>query len=105
MLLFALIATGLGQTLTALAATAAIIDAAPAGGAGIASAVFNVARQIGSAVGVALFGTFTATASDFTVGLRLSAGLAATAFAAAGVLALSARRRAGRPATEEAAPL
>lgn len=104
-LLFALIATGLGQTLTALAATAAIIDAAPAGGAGIASAVFNVARQIGSAVGVALFGTFTATASDFTAGLRLSAGLAATAFAGAGVLALSARRRAGRPATEEAAPV
>ncbi|WP_459754872.1 MFS transporter [Streptomyces sennicomposti] len=104
-LLFALIATGLGQTLTALAATAAIIDAAPAGGAGIASAVLNVARQIGSAVGVALFGTFTATASDFTAGLRLSTGLAATAFATGGVLALTARRRAERPTPDEAPPV
>ncbi|NEB78998.1 MFS transporter [Streptomyces sp. SID14478] len=92
LLLFALIATGLGQTTTALAATAAIIDAAPAAGAGIATAVFNVARQTGSAVGVALFGTFTATAASFTAGLRLSAGIAAAAFAAGALLALAARR-------------
>ncbi|RZU14539.1 DHA2 family methylenomycin A resistance protein-like MFS transporter [Streptomyces sp. BK239] len=90
-LLFALIATGLGQTTTALAATAAIVDAAPAAGAGIATAVFNVARQTGSAVGVALFGTF-ATAASFTAGLRLSAGIAAAAFAAGALLALAARR-------------
>ncbi|MEW2395745.1 DHA2 family efflux MFS transporter permease subunit [Streptomyces sp. NPDC046862] len=93
-LLFALIATGLGQTMTALAATAAIIEAAPASGAGIASAVFNVARQVGSAVGVALFGTLAAAAGDFTSGLRMSAGIAAGAFAVGTVLALGARRRA-----------
>ncbi|GGM17130.1 MFS transporter [Streptomyces fumigatiscleroticus] len=98
-LLFALIATGLGQTLTALAATAAIVDTAPAAGAGIASAVFNVARQVGSAVGVALFGTFATTASDFSEGLRLSACLAATAFATGALLALPARRRATTPTT------
>jgi DHA2 family methylenomycin A resistance protein-like MFS transporter len=95
-LLFALIATGLGQTMTALAATAAIIEAAPASGAGIASAVFNVSRQVGSAVGVALFGTFVATAGDFTAGLRLSAGIAAAAFATGTLLALSVRRRTAR---------
>ncbi|MDX3799621.1 DHA2 family efflux MFS transporter permease subunit [Streptomyces sp. AK04-3B] len=93
-LLFALIATGLGQTMTALAATAAIIETAPASGAGIASAVFNVARQVGSAVGVALFGTLAAAAGDFTSGLRLSAGIAAAAFAVGAVLAVGVRRRA-----------
>ncbi|NBE54658.1 MFS transporter [Streptomyces boluensis] len=97
-LLFALVATGLGQTMTALAATAAIIESAPASGAGIASAVFNVSRQVGSAVGVALFGTFAAAATDFTSGLRLSAGIAAVAFATGAVLALSVRRRAARSA-------
>ncbi|RVU14836.1 MFS transporter [Streptomyces antnestii] len=96
-LLFALIATGLGQTLTALAATAAIIDTAPAAGAGIASAVFNVSRQVGSTVGVALFGTFATAAPDFSAALRLSAGLAATAFATGALLALKARRRASTP--------
>ncbi|QKW54511.1 MFS transporter [Streptomyces buecherae] len=92
-LLFALVATGLGQTLTAIAATAAIIDATPATGAGVASAVFNVSRQVGSAVGVALFGTLATTASSFTDGLRLSAGLAATAFAAGTLLALALVRQ------------
>ncbi|MER6119729.1 MFS transporter [Streptomyces sp. NPDC001743] len=91
-LLFALIATGLGQTMTALAATAAVIDAAPASGAGIAAAVFHVSRQTGSAIGVALFGTFATTAAGFTAGLRLSAGVAAAAFAAGALLALTAGR-------------
>ncbi len=91
-LLFALSATGLGQTTTALAATAAIIDAAPASGAGIAAAVFNVSRQVGSTVGVALFGTLAAS-GDFIPGLRLSAALAAAAFAVGTVLALSASRQ------------
>ncbi|QIY59012.1 multidrug efflux MFS transporter [Streptomyces sp. RPA4-5] len=92
-LLFALVATGLGQTMAALAATAAIIDAAPASGAGIATAVFNVSRQTGSAAGVALFGTFATTAADFTAGLRLSAVIAAAAFATGTLLTLTTRRR------------
>ncbi|MHA7957658.1 MFS transporter [Streptomyces sp. L500] len=104
-LLFALAATGLGQTTTALSATAAVIEAAPADGTGVASAVFNVARQVGSAAGVALFGTVATAAGGFTAGLRLSAVLAAAAFLAGGVLAstllLGARRR--RHAEEEAA--
>ncbi|WP_280235638.1 DHA2 family efflux MFS transporter permease subunit [Nocardia cyriacigeorgica] len=86
-LLFALVATGLGQTMTALAATAAIIDAAPASGAGIAAAVFNVSRQVGSAAGVALFGMLAAS-NGFIPGLRLSAALAAAAFATGTLLAM-----------------
>ncbi|GAA3005569.1 MFS transporter [Kitasatospora albolonga] len=98
-LLFALIATGLGQTTTALAAVAAVVETAPPAGAGVATAVFNVARQIGSAVGVALFGTLAATSHDFSAGLRLSAGLAAAAFATGALLA-----RPARPATSSTHP-
>ncbi|MGC0327451.1 DHA2 family methylenomycin A resistance protein-like MFS transporter [Streptomyces sp. SAI-170] len=93
-LLFALIATGLGQTMTALAAVSAVVEAAPPSDAAIATAVLNVSRQIGSAVGVALFGTFAATADDFASGLHLSAAVAAGTFALGGLLALSVRRRA-----------
>ncbi|MEU3350373.1 MFS transporter [Streptomyces sp. NPDC037389] len=88
-LLFALAATGLGQTTTALAATAAVIEAAPADGTGVATAVFNVARQVGSAAGVALFGTVTTAAGGLTAGLRVSAVLAAAAFLTGGVLAMA----------------
>ncbi|MFF5128308.1 MFS transporter [Streptomyces syringium] len=97
-LLFALIATGLGQTLTALASMAAIIESAPADGAGVASAVFNVSRQVGSAVGVALFGTLVATSDHLTDGLHLSAALAAAAFLTGGFLAIGARRKAAAAA-------
>ncbi|MCX0241940.1 MFS transporter [Streptomyces drozdowiczii] len=90
-LLFALVATGLGQTMTALAATAVVVDTANVSDAGVATAVFNVARQVGSTVGVALFGTFAATAHHFTSGLRLSAGIAAAAFALGALLALRTR--------------
>ncbi|MFI7272397.1 MFS transporter [Streptomyces sp. NPDC049879] len=91
-LLAALAATGLGQTTTALAATAAIIESAPTEGAGIAAAVFNVARQLGSAFGVALFGTFTTTSRNFTTGLHISTILAATAFFTGALLAASTSR-------------
>ncbi|MBP2405097.1 hypothetical protein SNS2_3721 [Streptomyces netropsis] len=73
---------------------AAIIESAPADGAGVASAVFNVSRQVGSAVGVALFGTLVATSDHLTDGLHLSAALAAAAFLTGGFLAVGARRRA-----------
>ncbi|XVV39218.1 MFS transporter [Streptomyces sp. CA-100214] len=96
-LLLALIATGLGQTVTALAATAAVVETAAASDAGVATAVFNVARQVGSTVGVALLGTFTATAQHFASGLRLSAGIAAAAFALGALLALRAASAASAP--------
>ncbi|MGW0143858.1 MFS transporter [Streptomyces calvus] len=61
MLLPALIATGLATPSTVPAATAAIVHAAPAENAGVASAVFNVARQLGNALGVALFASLIAS--------------------------------------------
>ncbi|WP_054568703.1 MFS transporter [Frankia sp. R43] len=92
-LLFALVATGLATPMTVPAATAAVIESVPADRAGTASAVFNVARQIGNAVGVALFGTLMATSSSPTAGLHLSAVIASIAFLLGSVLALTARRQ------------
>jgi DHA2 family methylenomycin A resistance protein-like MFS transporter len=87
-LLFALVTTGLATPLTVPAATAAIIESAPAR-AGVASAVFNVARQIGNAVGVGLFGNLT--------GLHLAAVTASAAFAVGAVLAWSGASRRDAP--------
>jgi DHA2 family methylenomycin A resistance protein-like MFS transporter len=52
--------SGFGTGFTMPAATSAIMEAAPAELGGAASAVFNAARQIGSAIGVALVGTLVA---------------------------------------------
>lgn len=52
--------TGFGTGFTMPAATSAIMEAAPSELGGAASAVFNAARQTGSAIGVALVGTLVA---------------------------------------------
>ncbi len=49
--------------MTMPAATAAVIESAPAERAGIASGVLNAARQAGGAIGVALLGTLIAGGS------------------------------------------
>ncbi|MGP3922471.1 MFS transporter [Streptomyces sp. 8N616] len=94
MLLPALIATGLATPSTVPAATAAIVQAAPAENAGVASAVFNVARQLGNALGVALFATLTVGHGELIPGLHTSALIASAAFFAAALLALSSWRNA-----------
>lgn len=92
-LLFALVATGLATPSTVPAATAAIIESAPKEKAGVASAVFNVSRQIGNAVGVALFGTLTVASASMYDGLHRSAVIASVAFFIGASLALLAGRR------------
>ena len=71
-----LIAAGFGMALTMPAATAAVIEAAPANRAGIASGVLNAARQAGGALGVALLGTLIAgnLVSGFHTAMWVSAG-------------------------------
>jgi DHA2 family methylenomycin A resistance protein-like MFS transporter len=91
-LVFALVATGLATPMTVPAATAAIIESAPADRAAMASAVFNVARQVGNAVGVALFGTLAATSASLVAGLHLAAVIASAVFLAGSVLSLLASR-------------
>ncbi|MFG1808496.1 MFS transporter [Streptomyces sp. NPDC049040] len=75
---------GLGGGAAVPAMTSAVLDAAPAGHAGVAAAGLNTARQVGGAVGVALFGTLVA--GDFLPGLRLSLLIAAAALLAAASL-------------------
>ncbi|WP_281689154.1 MFS transporter [Pseudonocardia thermophila] len=96
LLLFALVVTGLATPMTVPAATAAIIESAPAEAVGVATAVFNVARQIGNAVGVAVFGALAA-ATGVVGGARASALIACGAFLAGALLALFAGRRRAAP--------
>jgi DHA2 family methylenomycin A resistance protein-like MFS transporter len=79
-------AAGLGMSFTMPAATAAVMNAAPASRAGLASGTLNAARQIGGVLGVALFGTLVAHRADFGSGLRISMAIAAAAFLAGAVL-------------------
>ncbi|MEV0275714.1 MFS transporter [Streptomyces sp. NPDC050610] len=96
-LLLPLVVTGFGVPMTVPAATAAIMESAPADGAGMASAVFNVARQVGNAIGVALFGTLAATGGSLVAGVHLSAVIASGAFALGALLAWRTGRRADEP--------
>jgi DHA2 family methylenomycin A resistance protein-like MFS transporter len=79
-----LAATGLGMSLTMPAATTAVVEAAPAGRAGIAAGVINASRQVGGVIGVALLGgltgpAFALAAAAFALALALTAAVHASA--------------------------
>jgi DHA2 family methylenomycin A resistance protein-like MFS transporter len=57
--------------------TSAVLETVEPEYAGVASAELNTARQIGGAIGIALFGTLVA--GDFTLGLRRSLAIASAA--------------------------
>jgi DHA2 family methylenomycin A resistance protein-like MFS transporter len=93
-----LAAAGFGIAVTMPAATAAIIEAAPAHHAGIAAGVLNASRQAGGTLGVAVLGTLIAGAS-FIGGLQAAMAVAGGAFfAAAAVVAVAVRRPRAAPA-------
>jgi MFS transporter, DHA2 family, methylenomycin A resistance protein len=71
---------GIGGGTAVPAMTSAVLEAVEPAYAGVASAQLNTARQVGGAVGVALFGTLIAGA--FLPGLRLSLAIAAGALLA-----------------------
>lgn len=54
-----------------------VLEYAPEGQAGVASAVSNTFRQIGGALAVALFGVLVGRDSGFLLGMQLSLGTAA----------------------------
>ncbi|MCK2218453.1 DHA2 family efflux MFS transporter permease subunit [Actinomadura sp. ATCC 31491] len=94
-----LVLTGFGTGFTMPAATAAVMEAAPAALGGAASAVLNAARQTGSAIGVALVGTFVAD-GGLVAGLHGQAVVGGLAFLSAAALALVAlRTNCSRPTT------
>jgi MFS transporter, DHA2 family, methylenomycin A resistance protein len=94
----ALLAIGIGGGLATPAAAAALMAAADRRHAGIASGVLNTARQVGTAVGVALFGALVADPARFLSGFRaaalIAAGLAlSAAFVAARFVGTDGRAR------------
>ncbi|MFE7288894.1 MFS transporter [Streptomyces noursei] len=78
-------AAGFGTALTMPAATAAVLESVPGERGGAAAAVFNAARQLGSVLGVAVFGTLTT--GGLVPGLHGAAVAGATGFLAAALLA------------------
>jgi MFS transporter, DHA2 family, methylenomycin A resistance protein len=77
---------GFGMSMVMPAATAAVMEAAPADRGGIASGVINAARQAGGVLGVALLGTLVPARSSFPAGLELGVALSAAAFLLGAVL-------------------
>lgn len=73
----ATVPVGIGGGAAVPAMTSAVLETVEPEYAGVASAELNTARQVGGAVGVALFGTLVA--KDFIPGLRLSLAIAAAA--------------------------
>ncbi|MFF6853208.1 MFS transporter [Streptomyces antimycoticus] len=89
LLVVPLLLVGLGTSFTMPSATIAAMEAAPHEVRGAASGAFNAARQLGSAIGVALFGTLAAASasSAFYAGMRRSAVIAAGCFLGGALLA------------------
>ncbi|MEJ8652176.1 MFS transporter [Streptomyces sp. MS1.AVA.3] len=86
---------GFGTALTMPASVAAVMEAATDERSGAAAAVFNAARQIGSVLGVALFGTLTAT--GLVAGLHTAVSIAAAGFLTAAALSARYIPGSGRP--------
>ncbi|MCT4355102.1 MFS transporter [Streptomyces sp. Je 1-79] len=82
-----MMAAGFGTSFALTGSTATVMGAAPPAYSGTASALFNTARQIGSATGVALGGSLLATAAADGAGLRVSMAAGALAYLTAAVLA------------------
>jgi DHA2 family methylenomycin A resistance protein-like MFS transporter len=69
-LILPLMAIGFGTAFTMPAATIAVINSAPDGRAGLASGALNTGRQVGSLIGVAIFGTVINTSANFISGMH-----------------------------------
>jgi len=78
-----------------------VLEQAPKGHAGVASAVSNTFRQIGGALAIALFGVFVGHGASFTAGMQLglatAAGLAIVCLITTSRLPGPARREFGAP--------
>jgi DHA2 family methylenomycin A resistance protein-like MFS transporter len=79
-LILPMAAMGFGIALVVPAVTAVTIHAAPEGKAGIAAGTLNASRQVGSLLGIAIFGTIIATSQDFIVGMHVTLIIGACGF-------------------------
>lgn len=94
-----LIGAGIGLTVPPM--TSALLATVDRAQSGVASGVLNTARQIGSVIGVALFGSLVADRDRFLVGMRLALHISTAAASAGLIVALvafvsTARARRGR---------
>ncbi|GJI93332.1 MFS transporter [Duganella caerulea] len=87
----ALIPAGMGLGVPAM--TTSILSGVARGQAGTASAVLNTARQVGGALGVAIFGALVAADRNGLSGMRLAMGISAALLLLAALLALACIRR------------
>jgi DHA2 family methylenomycin A resistance protein-like MFS transporter len=86
-LLGPMLAVGFGTGYTMPAATAAAIEAAPDRQAGTASGAFNASRQLGSTIGVAVFGALTGTLGGVLPAYHVSVLIGGLVFASGAVIA------------------
>ena len=68
------------MALTMPAVTTAVMEAAPASRGGAAAGLLNSARQVGSALGVAIAGALAGGATGFVPGLHLALAICGGAF-------------------------
>lgn len=80
LLILPLAAIGFGVTFTMPASTIAVINSVPSDRTGIASGAFNTSRQVGSLIGVAVFGTILNTATNFISGMHIGLMIGGVAF-------------------------
>jgi DHA2 family methylenomycin A resistance protein-like MFS transporter len=93
MLVVPLMAAGLGMSFTMPAATAAVMEAAPAERGGLASGTLNAARQVGGVIGVALLGSLVTAPVTLVSGLRVGMAIAGAAFLAGALLSAAGVER------------
>jgi DHA2 family methylenomycin A resistance protein-like MFS transporter len=77
LLLALLVPVGIGGGMTVPPMTAALLDSVEATSAGLASGILNAGRQVGGALGVALFGALVAGSTGFLVGMHVSLAIGA----------------------------
>jgi DHA2 family methylenomycin A resistance protein-like MFS transporter len=87
-----LLTMGAGLGLLVPPLTSTLLGSVPKERSGLAAAVLNSARQSGSVLGVALFGSLVAHARTFIPGLHAALGISAGLLLATAVAALGGRR-------------
>lgn len=86
-LMFPLMLMGVGGSFTMTSATIVILTSVPENRTGVASGAFNTSRQLGSLIGVALFGTILNRAAHFISGLHMTFFLSGVAFLLGAIIA------------------
>lgn len=79
-IMMAFLAIGFGVSFTTPAMTFAVIHSVEQQRAGIAAAVLNTGNQVGSLIGVAVFGTIAAIAGSFIAAMHITLIIAGTLF-------------------------